>query len=284
MREHKLSDTEEALLVVVGLYYNNYTFSDDQGQFRLDYNKPPSLERLATAHLHVTPTVFDDQFRPAAQRLRDRGYFTKRTYLRSHVDYYPTTTARSWLNDYFAGYNEYNHEFPQYVDTSDHGLAGDMNEGLLHRTGVEHAKRYLASQPHIQLTHDDMYPGDGGRRRADMHYHDQDTGQDWLVEVLTEHNDYEAYRKKYAFTADSHRNALYVMQNRKLANRLLSDWTRADDLRCDIKNFPLDKPGQRALTHTRDYVQRTNEQWPNAAPGVDDVLTFTRVYDNLPEL
>jgi hypothetical protein len=282
VREHDLEGLEDVLLLTVGLYYNNYTFEDeDGGQFRLDSHKPPSLHQLLTTFLDVTTEEFHQQFEPAAQRLRERGYFTTRTYLRSHVDYYPTATARDWMNDFFAGYNEYSTEFPEYVDTTDHGLVGDMNESLLHRTGVEHAKRYFATQPGIVLTHDDVYPGDGGRRRADLHYYDEDADEEWLVEVLTEHHDYEAYRKKYAFTADSDRNALYVMQNRKLANRLLSDWTRSDDLQCDIKNFPLDKPAQRAMTHTRDYLERTNEEWPKAAPGVDDVLTFTNVYDNI---
>lgn len=277
---HDLSDVQEQILVAIGLWYDGVTFirPGDGAELNIRENRPPNIDVLVRALQGISGDEWEQTYAPEFSDLAFDGWVKQEYFLRTRVPWAPTRKAREFLDDRLAGETEYDEHIPSRWDTSEHGLVGDMNETLRHRTGV--AITYTGHRRHNQVPEESviMYPGDGGRRRGDLHF--TFDGVPWLAEVLTFHNDYEAYKKKYEFAVESDRNVLYVGQSREAVNLLLNRWHNADDLEADFVNFPIENHEQRALKHTRDYINRSRESDDHAAPGVDDITTMTWIWDN----
>lgn len=283
MSRANLSQLEKKTLTPIGLFYNGYTFTPrTRESFHIGNAKPPSFETLAKSLFDIDGETFESSTKPVLEGLRDKGYVSTKTYLRAHNNWYPTSQAREVLNEELAGFTPWDKEFPEYYDTTDTGLVGYPGESLLHRTGVEQFHKHLSLLNRVPDSSIQLYPMGGGPQRPDIYYYDAHNGRKMMATVVIEDNEW--YDDLYSYAANhDDRAAIYIGRSRAMLNRLLTYWTYSDTHQCDIPNFPLDKHKQRALTDTRDYITRTNQNNTHHAPGVSDVITITRVWDLISE-
>ncbi len=147
----------------------------------------------------------------------------------------------------------------QLVDgLDDTPLVGDYGESLRHRTGVAITAHWL--RHHREDVPADSvveYPGQPGDRRCDLRARSRD-GHTLGVEVLTDHNDVDLYRRKleYVRSADSPDTVALVFPSRRVATTVLNRIHRSDQTTVSIPNFPLEEPGQWALDVVSRYVRQ----------------------------
>lgn len=273
----QLNDVQIEILEAVGCWYNGSRFWSLDGEhlYGISQTSPPEIETLVRVLHDVGEDEYESIYAPAFGDLFSDGWVRSEHILRERIAWDPRREAREFLDDHLAE-GPYNDLVPPWLNR-DHGrgLAGGLTETLMHRTGVEVARRSLKETGHTEI---EVYPGDGGRGRCDIHSIHPD-GTKWATEILTRHHDIDAYRDKYAFTSDQDRRTLYVFQARDLANHCLNWWVEDDDLRAEVVNFPLKNPEDRAMKHIKDYVRRSCDSDDYATPGIQDIDTVTRLFD-----
>lgn len=277
----ELSETQKEILEAVGCYYNGITFIGLDGErvYKLGRTVPPDIETLVRVLHDATADEYEKVYEPAVSDLRSEGWLRTAYIHRKQITWDPSRDARRFLDEHLAD-RPYERHVPAWL-TRDHGrgLAGDLNGTLQHRNAVETA-RFAFQEMGYNVT--DVYPGSGGQRRCDIHMENRygpETAVEWAAEILTPHNDTEAYREKYEFTAAHDRSIQYVFHSRKLATKCLNLWHEDDDLPAEFENFPIANPEDRAMQDVKDYFERSLNSSEYKTHGVQGIETATRLFD-----
>ncbi|MFC6875269.1 hypothetical protein [Halobellus marinus] len=273
-----LSEPQRTVLRAIGWWYNGVQVSWNNTAYRLGETIPLDIENLVRIRLGnvegLELDAWEDTYRPAYEWLYTDGWLQPVMLFRKRINWAPSRAARQFLDDDLSVDDPWAKYVPDAYDYSG-GLVGDLNEGMKHRCGVELVR---SAFPAKRFSGFEMYPGDGSEPQLDIHAVRQGTA--WGIEILCDHNNRDAYRRKYQQAAQTNRCIYYVFQNRRLANECLNLWTEADDVQCDIVNYPLN-PEQRSMQDAYEYVRRSVESADRPTPGIHQINTILRLYDQL---
>jgi len=273
-----LSEPQCTVLRAIGWFYNGVGITWNDTTYRLGKTIPPNIDELVKTRLisvkGLDPEAWKDTHRSAYKTLAQDGWLRPAMLFRKRIKWAPSRAARQFLDEDLGVDDPWAKYVPDAYDYTD-GLVGDLNEGLKHRCGVELIRQAL---PERRFSGFKLYPGDGSEPQLDVYAVRHGTA--WGIEVLGDHNNRDAYRRKYQQAAETNRCIYYLFQNRKLANECLNLWTKADDVQCDIVNYPLN-PEQRSMQDAHEYVRRSVESADRPTPGINQINTILRLYDQL---
>lgn len=270
---NKLTEEHKDVLIAIGLVYNGGLFRFSDKQYQLGVTNLPSLEIILQA-------VLDDEVdkntrQQAGQDLLNSAWTRSERILHKTIPWAPTQAARDFIDDNYAGiYDQY---LPSHLSTTPgHGLVGDPDETLTHRNGVEVGGRSLLNDNHFSKVK--WYPTEHGQAGPDLlAYHIVDD-EWWYVEVLTQYASTEHYENKIKQMVDQDRSVYLIADNRTTLNKCLNEGVKADDVSLDIKNFPLDNPGDRAVTKVSEYLTKSRMELGYDPGPIHRVDTINRLH------
>lgn len=167
--------------------------------------------------------VFDDEVRYAKiNRMQERGLFKAGDHYIAgrRCNWAPTENGLQIMNNLFEGIDVF---VPDWANDEHSGrpLCRDGGEHLHHRKGVFVAKEYFTQLDHITQTR--LYPNLGQQVNPDLllgNYGEYAA----RVEVITTHNGYDTWRKKFAFWDDlDDAPTIWVCESREHIVRMLNN-------------------------------------------------------------
>lgn len=152
-------------------------------------------------------------------------------------------------------------------------LRGDPHEGLPHRVGVglEAARAKYVEYRHDVRTYESI-----GDYTVDLLEIDSKENQ-WVAEVLTNHNNTTLYRSTYRKLSELGYPAILVFDNRNTLRRVLNHWQRSE-LDVDVPGAPFNSSPR--LSWLREKVSEAARD-PGRDWIVKDVFTLTSLWREL---
>lgn len=270
---NNLTDEHKDVLVAIGFVYNGGLFIIDDNQYQLGVTNLPSLE---TTLLGVIANEdYKRTHRQAGEDLLNSAWTRSERILHKTIPWAPTQTARDFIDDYYVG--SYDQYLPSHLSTTPgHGLVGDPDETLTHRNGVEVGARSLLNDNHFSKVK--WYPTEHGQAGPDLLAYHIGDDEWWYVEVLTQYASEEHYENKIKQIVDQDRPVYLIGDNRTTVNKCLNKGVKADDVFLDIKNFPLDNPGDRAVENVEKYLTQSRMKLGYDPGPIQRVDTINRLH------
>lgn len=279
----ELDRYELRIMKRVALWYNGAWFDVGPWYYNIGYKKPPSMRVL----LGCRHREWEDQYEPALERLQADDYLEADYILRRKCQWAPTEEGRRLLAYLYAGdirsftplaQRDAGDDVEADLLPGASELAGDWNESLLHRTGVEIAHTVLQLRGWEECQ---RYPGELLDTIPDVTAQkiETDGGSTRLyrigVEVLTDHNANSVLERKYERFADSAIQSCWLFENRAHAFRALNYLHNSDEVYCDLVNAPYHKPENYPISVGNEYVQRSSNSTDHWCRGIDEIGTIT---------
>lgn len=227
-KRYGLVDYEVNSLVPIGLWFAGKKHTR-LGSIANSYE--PSLSELTSCSLN-SKAKFANPVRMQERGLCKAGdhYIAGR-----RCNWAPTEKAFQIMNDIFDGVEEF---IPTWANNKHSGrpLCRDGGEHLHHRKGVLVSKKYF-TQVGEHITHARLYPNFGQQVSPDLLLA-KDDSYVARVEVVTQHNGYETWRKKFSFWDElDDAPTVWVCENRKHIVQLLNNLIEHEHIILDGGRF-----------------------------------------------
>lgn len=272
----ELNESSKKILDVIGWWYNAVPLEWEGETYQVGRTIPPDIEYLVRGWYDVSAREWEKTYKYLYKNLATQNWLHRETIFRKQIGWAPGRDARKFLDDWIPKERGLFYKVPDHTHFAG-GLVGDFNESLLHRAGVELAYHAFANVWGYKRVY--TYPNAGSRKEWDLYAEHPD--QNFLVEVLTWHHDYDAYVQKYAHAAAVDESVLFIFQDRELANKCLNWWIAEDRYDFELVNFPLKNPEQRAMSATKEYFKRTVKREDLPQPAFNDIRTIMDIYKQI---
>lgn len=246
----------EILLCVTG-WFSGRSFPFQNQQKRIGTDFEPTLRQLCSSL-----DLWGDQHPDVHKSLQDRGVFKSEDngdniYCAGRrCKWLPTNNAMSIIEDIFA--DEKGVYAPWATDEhSNPPTYRDGSELMIHRKGVLAASKTF--QQLEDFIHSDIYPVVNLPQRPDIRLYGRPAGALAQVEVLTSHNDRDAWESKFkAWGGDTVPPTVWVFENRIWMVRFVNHFVRQKWIELDNGLFG-GNPSNWSPKRVNDRLRRSRE-------------------------